>query len=103
MQHADHPDASTVTELPRLQRVSSVLWPSFLFAGAATVVFFALIDPVAMLDCQGAAPPLSRTGAYSLGFFLFWLLTAGSSAVTLYYLSTRVPPPKRVELPPEDL
>jgi hypothetical protein len=93
-----HADAMTspVAELPLVQRVSAVLWPSFLFAGAATVVFFALIDPLAMLDCQGA-PPLSRTGAYSLGFFLFWLLTAGASALTLYFLSSQVPPPKRFE------
>ena len=92
---------SPVAELPRVQRLSAVLWPSFLLAGAATVVFFALIDPVAMLDCQGT-PPLSRTTAYSLGFFLFWLLTCGASAATLYFLSTRVPPPKRIEEPHED-
>ncbi len=79
-----------------MQRLSAVLWPSFLFAGAATVVFFALIDPLTLLNCQGA-PPLSRTGAYSLGFFLFWLLTAGACAATLYFLSTRVPPTKRNE------
>ncbi len=91
-----HSDAqpNPVAALPAVQRVSAVLWPSFLFAGAATAVFFALIDPLVLLDCQGA-PPLTRTGAYSLGFFLFWLLTAGASSVTLYFLSTRVPPSKR--------
>jgi len=100
MQHVE-PDPTPIAELPAVQRVSSVLWPSFLLAGAATVVFFALIDPVSMLDCQGA-PPLSRTAAYSLGFFLFWLLTAASSGATLYFLGTRVPAPKRVDPPPDD-
>jgi hypothetical protein len=97
MQHAD-PGPSPIATLPAVQRVSAVLWPSFLFAGVATMVFFALIDPLVLLDCQGV-PPLSRTGAYSLGFFLFWLLTAGASMCTLYFLGTRIPPRKPIEEP----
>ncbi len=87
---------SVVAQLPKVQRISAVLWPAFLSAGAATVVFFALIDPLTMLDCQGA-PPLSRTGAYSLGFFLFWSLTGVSSAATLYFLTSRVPASKHID------
>jgi len=87
---------SAIAQLPMVQRISAVLWPAFLSAGAATVVFFALIDPLALLDCQGA-PPLSRTGAYSLGFFLFWLLTGTSSLATLYFLNSRVPASKRID------
>lgn len=90
--------ASPVAQLPRVQRVSAVLWPSFVLAGIATVVFFALIDPIHLLDYQGV-PPLSRTAAYSLGFFAFWLLTAASSAATLYFLSTSVPPTLHTESP----
>ena len=93
--------ASVVAELPLVQRISAVLWPAFLSAGLATVVFFALIDPVAILDCQGDLP-LSRTGAYSLGFFLFWLLTTTSSLATLYFLNTRVPESKRIDDPASD-
>ncbi len=89
-------EKSSVAQLPKIQRFSAVLWPAFLSAGAATVVFFALIDPVSMLDCQGVLP-LSRTGAYSLGFFLFWLLTGASSTATLYYLMSHVPASKRIE------
>ena len=91
---------SSVAELPAVQRLSAVLWPAFVLAGIATVVFFALIDPVTWLDCQGAAP-LSRTAAYSLGFFAFWLLTSASGAATLYFLSVRVPPARTVEPDPE--
>jgi hypothetical protein len=87
--------------LPRVQTVSAVLWPSFVLAGLATVVFFALLDPLSILDVHGE-PPLSRTAAYSLGFFGFWLLTAASSLATLYFLNTRVPPPKRIDPVPDD-
>jgi hypothetical protein len=64
--------------IPRIQLISAVLWPSFLLAGVATSVFFVFLDPVRLLDHEGEAP-LSRMAAYSLGFFLFWLLCAASS------------------------
>jgi hypothetical protein len=83
---------STIESLPRVQRVSAVLWPSFLLAGLANMVFFALLDPLSLIDYAGE-PPLTRTAAYSLGFFGFWLLTGAASLSTLYFLSTRVPPP----------
>ena len=86
--------------LPKVQRVSAVLWPSFVLAGIATMVFFALIDPISMLDVHGEAP-LSRTAAYSLGFFGFWLLSSASSAATLYFLSSEVPPSKQIDEAPQ--
>jgi hypothetical protein len=92
---------STIESLPRVQRVSAVLWPSFLLAGLATMVFFALLDPFVMIEYQGE-PPLSRTAAYSLGFFGFWLLTGGASLATLYFLSARIPPPKQFDEAPEE-
>jgi hypothetical protein len=77
--------------IPLVQRVSAVLWPAFLCAGAATGVFFTIFDPVALLECEGE-PPLSRMGAYSLGFFLFWLLCTASSVGTAYFLRPQLPP-----------
>lgn len=74
-----------MSDIPAIQRFSALLWPSFLAASLATIVFFAVLDPVAILECEGA-PPLSRVGAYSLGFFGFWLLCAASSAATAYFL-----------------
>lgn len=71
--------------IPRVQVVSAVLWPSFLFAGVATSVFFTFLDPLALFECEGE-PPLSRMAAYSLGFFAFWLLCAASSAAAAYFL-----------------
>lgn len=53
-----------------------VLWPSFLAAGVAEVLFFTVFDPSEF----GA----SRTLAYTAGFFLFWALAASSSALTWF-------------------
>ena len=92
---------STIESLPRVQRVSAVLWPSFLLAGLANVVFFALLDPFSLIDFSGE-PPLTRTAAYSLGFFGFWLLTGAASLSTLYFLSTRVPPPHQFDDDPAE-
>ena len=69
---------------PKIQRVIAILWPSFLTAGLATVLFFTAFDPqVLLLDTPFA--DLSRLGAYTIGFFLFWLLTAVSCLLTCYF------------------
>lgn len=73
------------SSLPKVQRVAAVLWPSFIMAGVATTIFFAFLDPLDLLGCQGD-PPFSRHAAYTIGFFLFWLLTAASSLLTAYFL-----------------
>lgn len=70
--------------IPRIQRVIAVLWPSFLIAGVATVLFFAVIDP-RDVAAAGLIPEVSRMGAYTIGFFAFWLLTASSSLLTCYF------------------
>lgn len=81
--------------LPRVQRIAAILWPSFILSGIATIMFFAYFDPVAMLACEGK-PLLSRLGGYSIGFFLFWLLTTASGLLTMYFLRPCPPvnPPK---------
>lgn len=71
-------------ELPTVQRIVSVLWPSFLTAGAATILFFTVFDPE-QLSLIAGGPEITRTGGYSIGFFLFWILTASSSALTCYF------------------
>lgn len=67
------------------QRIVSVLWLSFLMAGIATGCLFSLIDPFELKYCIDF-PDLSRTGAYSIGFFLFWLLTASSSLLAVFFI-----------------
>ena len=75
---------SPMEGLPRVQRFVAVLWPSFLMAGLATVLFFTAFDPAELSACVGG-PELSRLGAYSIGFFLFWILTALSCTLTCYF------------------
>ena len=67
--------------ISRMQRNIAVLWPSFLTAGVATIVFFTLFDPYDLFPTQ----EVSRLGCYSVGFFLFWVLTAGTSMLTCFF------------------
>ena len=59
-----------------MRRAANILWPSFLAAGAAEVLLFSVADPA---DFE-----LSRTAAYTAGFFFFWALAASSSALTSF-------------------
>lgn len=69
--------------IPLPQRIVTVLWASFLMAGVATGVFFSAIDPLELRYCV-SFPEVSRTGAYTIGFFLFWLLTSASSLLAVF-------------------
>jgi len=71
-------------EIPRLQIVIAILWPSFLTSGLATILFFTLFDPVVLANVAGL-PPISHLGGYTIGFFAFWILTAATSALTCYF------------------
>jgi len=61
-----------------------VLWPSFLVAGIAEIVFFTVIDPQ-QLYLFGEPVRYSETATYSIGFFGFWLVGAASSLTTLFF------------------
>ena len=71
-------------QLPVTQQIVSVMWPSFLTASAATIIFFTIFDPTE-LAIIGGFPDLTRTGGYTIGFFCFWLLTSVSCALTCYF------------------
>ena len=66
-----------------MQRAIWVLWPSFVVGGIAEVIFFTLFDPMDMY-LFGEPLELSRTAAYTIGFFAFWVMAAGSSAFTCF-------------------
>ncbi|MDH5436413.1 MAG: hypothetical protein OEX83_06600 [Gammaproteobacteria bacterium] len=72
------------TDIPKIQKIVAILWPSFLMAGFATILFFTAFDPVDMLMTTRFADA-SRMGAYTVGFFLFWALTASSCMLTCYF------------------
>ena len=67
---------------PLAQRLGAVLWPSFFAAGVATMVCFAIVDPLELRDMTFPELPLTRKLGYSLGFFVFWIATASSSFFT---------------------
>jgi hypothetical protein len=68
----------------RAQQIINVLWLSFVTAGIATGIFFSAIDPAALRPCV-VFPEVSRMGAYSIGFLLFWLLTAATGLLVIYF------------------
>lgn len=72
---------STNNGICRAQQVIAILWPSFLSAGVAVIIFFTLFDPHELFPER----EVSRLGYYSIGFFAFWALTAISSALTCYF------------------
>ena len=71
-----------------MKRAIWILWPSFLVAGVAEVVFFTVFDPIE-LHLVGQLVGVSRLAAYSIGFLLFWLFAALSSAFTCYLQRSR--------------
>lgn len=80
------PGAARTRRLRRIGRfMMQVLWPAFLMAVVAEGVFFSLIDP-RELGIVGTRLADSREAAYTIGFFVFWLLFACSSGIT-YALS----------------
>jgi len=70
-------------ETPAIQNVISVLWPSFLTAAAATVIFFTLFDPAELGRLLGLE--LSRMAGYTAGFFGFWITSSISSSLTCQF------------------
>lgn len=70
--------------IPKIQTTIAIWWPSFLMAGVATIVLFTVVDPVDLAPAIGVEY-VDRLAAYSIGFFLFWLLTAFSSSLTCYF------------------
>ncbi|MET0550978.1 MAG: hypothetical protein ABW002_17085 [Xanthomonas sp.] len=71
---------------PLVQRLGVILWPSFLVAGAMSVLFFALVDPLALRDITFPGRQISRELGYTVGFFMFWLATLASSLLTGFLL-----------------
>jgi len=59
-----------------------ILWPSFLMAGVASAVVFALVDPLDVAIFGYIRP--GREMLYAAGFFLFWSMAALSSLLTTF-------------------
>jgi hypothetical protein len=74
---------------PVFQRWGAVVWPSFFAAGIATMVFFAMFDPVELSRIAWIGVDLDRQWGYTIGFFLFWICTFSSSLFTSFLLRGR--------------
>lgn len=77
-------DAPIPDKIPRIQQAISVLWPSFLTAIVATGVFFSAFNPRDLIPFN-LDIDISPLAAYSIGFFVFWIIAAISSYGTLYF------------------
>ena len=62
-----------------------VLWPSFIVAGLAEILFFTLISPQE-LYLLGEPVHVSAIASYSIGFLGFWAICAACSAATIFFL-----------------
>lgn len=74
-----HLQTDITVERSSLVRWAAVVWPSFFAACIATMVFFALVDPLELAAAAWPHIAVSRELGYSLGFFGFWLCTFSSS------------------------
>jgi uncharacterized membrane protein YcfT len=65
------------------QKLMWIVWPSFLMAGVLELLVFAVVDPQD-LSWFGQSFVMSRQTTYTLGFFVFWLVTSIAGALTLF-------------------
>lgn len=61
----------------------AALWPAFVGAALADAILFTLIDPETIV-LFGVHSGVSRLAAYTVGFFLFWLIMVATSVTTLW-------------------
>ena len=80
-------DTLTPDQMPRSQQAISVLWPSFIVAIIASGAFFSAFNPSELVPFN-LDIDISPIAAYSIGFFLFWLLAFLSSFGTLYFTNS---------------
>lgn len=65
--------AHDVTDWPRdRQKIAVLTWISFLSASVFTMLFFAFIDPLVLVDELGWSFIESRNAGYALGFAFLW-------------------------------
>jgi len=71
-----------VVRLPTSARIGAIVWPSFFAAGIATMVFFAIVDPIELAAMTWPHASVSREAGYTICFFMFWACTFSSSGFT---------------------
>ena len=67
-------DPGEVREWSRdTMKLAVLSWLTFLFAGVFTMLFFAFVDPLVLLDALGIPAFDSRNAGYAIGFFFLWI------------------------------
>ena len=54
------------------QKLAVLTWISFLTAAAFTMLFFAFVDPLVIVDAINVEWIESRNAGYAIGFFFLW-------------------------------
>jgi hypothetical protein len=55
------------------QKLAVLSWISFLSASAFTMLFFAFVDPLVIVDSINVESIDSSNAGYAIGFFFFWI------------------------------
>jgi uncharacterized membrane protein len=55
------------------QKLAVLTWMSFLVASAFTMLFFAFVDPLVIVDSINVESIESSNAGYAIGFFFFWV------------------------------
>jgi hypothetical protein len=85
------PGIYVIPPAPRFVRmdIGVVLWPSFLAACLASLLFFAAVDPLLLRDAGPAVfRHIDRESGYALGFLFFWLMSSLASGLSLLLMRT---------------
>lgn len=69
------------------QKLMWIVWPAFLAACVLELFVFAMVDPDE-LQWLGQPLALSRQAVYTVSFFVFWVISAGSNGLTLLLKKT---------------
>ena len=66
-------EESEIKDWPRdTQKLAVLSWISFLFAAAFTMLLFAFIDPLVIVDSINVSFIESRNAGYAIGFVFLW-------------------------------
>lgn len=79
--------------------IAVMTWVSFLFAGIASMLFFASFEPTILASLATFSVNWSAQAIYTLGFLLFWLFGFCTSLVSAILLA--LPWSKRAKHMPE--
>lgn len=75
----------------RVERVLSILWPSFVTAGILEALIFAVVDPDTLSWFGGEPMALSRQAVYTLTFLLLWGVVSLGCSITALLLHEQDP------------